>query len=234
MTVDFVGGTNYRVDYGTLAAVQNLSSKSFMWWMNPSALTAGDVFGMNPSGATDEDWLIVIGAVASKLFMFFDFDTTQGQWRTTNDISTGRHHYAVTYVNTAGTAPIIYVDGVSVAVTTVQNSVGTYRSGTTNSFRLGSRSTGAAAMAGTLDNLLVYNRILSASEISDAYASKLAIPTYRGLVFAPQLWTRGELGEGGTLTSSHTIADFVSGALGTPSGSPLHRQDSFLTFEGIC
>jgi hypothetical protein len=81
-------------------------------------------------------------------------------------------------------------------------------------------------------NCAIYNRILSPAEILDAYNSRLAIPNYNGLVFAPDL--RGAAGgvvDGATLAAGNVIRDHISGASGVPNGSPVLVADNYLNYK---
>lgn len=235
MAVDLTNVVSQYVSFGTLSNVQGLASRTFLGWVNFDALSGSEAQAIcypNYGTGTNEYWSIFIAVTSKVLVTTIGWTSVSGAWGTNSAMTTGRHHMAITYSNSATTNdPIIYVDGSSVAITEAATPAGSYRSGTTTTTFCGATNTGAdKTIDGKIESLLIYNRIMTATEVSDAYASKLAIPDWRGLVFAPQLWQRGEVGEGGTLTASHTIADAVSGALGTPAGSPLHRQDAYLTY----
>ena len=235
MAIEFLGTSNKRIDFSTLSALQNLSAKTFIFNVNLTGAT-GDLFGLGPTGSTDEEFGVTLpagGAAINKLFFYADWSTTQGQWYSTSTISTGNRQLAVTYSNSlAANVPVMYVDGQSVSVTTGQAASGTYRSGTSNSARLGSFLTGAPSVNGKILSFCFYNRILSSAEIADAYASRLVIPTYRGLVFAPNLMgAAGGVVDGASLAAGNTIVDQISGAYGVPNGSPVLRADVNLVNE---
>lgn len=233
MAVEYLGTSNKRIDFSTVSRLQNIQQKTFLFWVNFTGVT-GEVFGLSPTGATDEEWGIsfpAAGGSANRLFFYADWSTTQGQWYSTNTVSTGNRFFAVTYdYGSSSNAPVLYVDGVSVAVTTGQAASGTYRTGTSNSVRVGSFTTGAPSINGVIFTGPVYDRTMSASEILEAYNSKLAIPSYRGLIFAPPLWN---VQDGAVLGSTNIIRDLVSGSAGTPSGSPVGKGDSVLRIDGI-
>ena len=72
--------------------------------------------------------LLYIGPAigANNFALQFNFDTTSGQWSTADPGKTAWHHYCVTYDNTStSNNPIVYIDGVSVSVTTVTTPSGT-------------------------------------------------------------------------------------------------------------
>ena len=56
------------------------------------------------------------------------------------------------------------------------------------------------------------------------------IPSYKGLIFAPALYgAAGATVDGDTLSGTDYIYDHISGAQGTPAGSPVFRADNYLT-----
>jgi len=99
--------------------------------------------------------------------------TTQA-YRTTNDVVDGNWHHVVT-VRKSGIAPKIYIDGVDSAVTSACGSSGNTNVNTTNTAQFG---VGACVHGGPLglynglvDDVRIYNRALSASEVSSLYKS---------------------------------------------------------------
>ena len=149
------------------------------------------------------------------------------------------YFFAVTYNgSSASNDAILYINGQPVTVTEYLAPSGTLLTGTNSITYVGANGLTLAAPSyydGLLYSILVFNRILSASEILEAYNSRLAIPNLNGLVFAPDL--RGAAGlvypDGSTLAAGNTIVDLVSGTRGIPAGSPILRADSLLTYEGI-
>jgi hypothetical protein len=143
---------------------------------------------------------------------------------------------SVTYDRTnVSNNPTFYLNGAGIDITEITAPSGSASTGTTNSFLLGdpkSTTPEYYSIDGKMASCLVYNRILSAQEILDAYNSRLAIPTYRGLVFAPNLaGAAGGVGDGSELAAANTITDVISGTRGVPAGSPILRADTVLTYE---
>lgn len=232
MAVEFLNTIDKRISFSA-SSIQGLQTKTILIWVNFTSVT-GELFGLSPTGVSDEEWNINFFFGAGSRFSFYsDWSTTQGSWYSTNAISTGKRFLALSYdYGSASNNPVMYVDGVSIGVTTNVSPVGTYRAGTSTITRIGSVLSGAPSINGSVLNLCVYNRILTAAEIADAYTSRLAIPTYRGLVFSPQLWgCAGGVTESGTMAAGNTVADAVSGVLGVPSGSPVFKGDTVLTFQ---
>ena len=75
------------------------------------------------------------------------------------------HNYVTSY---DGTTAKIYVDGVLIGST----AVGINTNG--NNFYVGGSSYGGSSFTGAVDDLLIYNRVFTATEISDLYTSTLA------------------------------------------------------------
>ncbi|MFC5282207.1 LamG-like jellyroll fold domain-containing protein [Pedobacter alpinus] len=75
------------------------------------------------------------------------------------------HNYVTSY---DGTTAKIYVDGVLIGSTTV----GINTNG--NNFYVGGSSYGGSSFTGAVDDLLIYNRVFTATEISDLYTSTLS------------------------------------------------------------
>lgn len=161
------------------------------------------------------------------------FSGGKARWQSTNAISTGRHLIAFSYDRTSlSNVPALYVDGVAQTVSTVVAPTGTPIFNSSAQFGM-YVNTGAGAGANQIYSASQYNRILSAAEHADAFASRLAIPTYNGLVFAPQLCgISGAAKDGDTMTASNQITDLVSGIHGTPVGSPVFYADNYLIWQG--
>ncbi len=225
MAIDFNHTVNQVVDFGAQSAVQLIQSKTIMFWIDLDTTTDGDFFGLSATDYANEVWDSYIES--AKIKFFANFSTTNGIWQTNSSISTGRHHVAITYnYSSTSNDPIIYIDGVSVSISESSTPVGSYMTGTTNTFKIGAPTVLTYPFDGRMNNALVYNRILTAAEIADAYSSRLAIPDYRGLVFAPAIWAGGA--DGSTVT---TIIDNITGASGAASASPVFKQDTYLTFK---
>lgn len=232
-------GNTQTVDFGSPTILDNIDRKTILIWFlinanPPSSFQCVVSKGIDTGNGWTIDYVNTGGSFINRLNYVHNWSSAAGVWYIPNNaISTGvLHHVAITYdrTSTANNANF-WLDGITQTVTKTGSPAGIVANDSAQNFILGNRNPGVFSTWWRYFSLCIYDRILSASEIADAYASKLAIPTWRGLVFAPQLHQRGEVGEGGTLTASHTIADAVSGALGTPSGSPLHKQDNYLRME---
>jgi hypothetical protein len=165
------------------------------------------------------------------------FSTTSGIWSVNSlTLSTGvKYQLGFTYdKSSVSNNPAMYVNGVSQTVTRTTAPVGTAASESSFPIVLSDLFTGYT-LHGTMYQALVYNRILSATEIADTYASRLAIPTNYGLVFAPLLVGAKNVQtfDGAVLVAGNTLVDSINGAIGTPNGSPIGKGDTVLTFQGV-
>jgi len=100
------------------------------------------------------------------------FDGGGGDWKTPTDTLTINtwHHVAVTYDDSSpSNDAIIYVDGVSQSLTE------TSRSGTANTntddYIIGNRGAADRPFSGLIDEVRIYNRALSASEVENLFKS---------------------------------------------------------------
>jgi hypothetical protein len=102
------------------------------------------------------------------------FSGVSGIWKTTNlDITAGDiHHVVVTYDSDATVNdPIIYVDSVAVGVDETQTPVGVASSDAGNDMFLGNDTGDTSTFDGHLDEIAIYDAILSPAEVSTHYAA---------------------------------------------------------------
>jgi hypothetical protein len=133
------------------------------WW-NGKGLVDGEVGGGGADWGTalvDGKFAVGIGSASADTTFASSVNINDGAW----------HHVAATRNNTSG-AVAIYVDG-------VLSGGGTGVTGSRTlppSLRIGSLQTGNNFLNGTLDDVRLYPRILSASEIQILAAGLLAAP----------------------------------------------------------
>jgi hypothetical protein len=241
MGVNFDNTAGQQVKWGDASPLEGLTKFSYNLWVYKDAYYAVAVSKMIELGN-----IAAIGTLSNERFTLLANDTgvlhgiafyrnwsgALGIWQTsTNPFTTGAlAMITVTYDgSSAANVPVIYYNGVSQAVSTTASPSGTLSLTGADGFSIGAL-TATVGVDEKVYAVTAYNRILSQQEITDAYSTRQAIPTRSGLVFAPQLCSNGQLGEGGILAAGNTIADSVSGMLGTPAGSPLYIGDNFLTY----
>lgn len=173
-------GSNDLVSAGSPVTLDNLTNLSVSFWANPDAIPASndpnlvgkisvgftsgwgaqacDTSAANCSGASDN------------ISFVRHFATNPGRWRTPADsLPAGTwSHVVVTHDGTTN-APTIYVNGVSQALTTVQTPSGSLTSDASNDLIIGNVSDASDPFDGKIDEVRVYNRALSATEIESLY-----------------------------------------------------------------
>ena len=129
----------------TFPQLVSFGADNVQWFLDYSA-TANRSIGLNAKGK--RDWR----SAASVLPAF-------GTWM----------HLAVSYDSTTSAAPVFYLNGVAQNPGTSAASSGTY--GTAGTSRIGNRITdNARGIDGVIDDLRIYDRVLSASEIAELAA----------------------------------------------------------------
>lgn len=147
--------------------------------------------------------------------------TVSGIWRTNSAYKTVGQWYRFGYSYDAGSTandPVIYVNGVSVALTETGTPSGSYPAGGTNQ-NFGIGGWGGNTINGKMDAPLLYNRILTADEFLRDYRSFKRREIMSGLQFAPILdGCKGRQSFNNiTLTADDLFIDPVSRAQGVPS-----------------
>ena len=104
------------------------------------------------------------------------WSTTDGSWRTnTEPLTVGQwHHVAITYSynDAPGTDPVFYVDGVALgSITEITTPAGSFATPASDiPVLIGRRDNSSSGeWKGDLDDVRLYDRVLSASEIADLY-----------------------------------------------------------------
>ena len=215
------------------SGLDSISTVSILAWFSYSSLNVTDSAIMTRFGSdATYFWRMVLSSSGTLRFNKREgASNTTGAWDTSSVLSSSTLYFAAATFDfgSVSNVPVIYLNGSSVSISATITPVATGTRPADGNIT-SSVVTANRGIIGTIYNTLVYNRILSATEILDAYNSKLAIPSWRGLIFAPQLWS---VQDGAVLGSSNIVRDLVSGAAGVPSGSPVGRGDNVLRIEGI-
>lgn len=241
MAVDFDGADDRIIYNPSGALTDDVANITIMAWVKIDAITTDEtpqpILRKLTSGGTNNVWEMYLLSNGSYQRLIMILRYTSGvkgsAYEGTIVSSNWQLLTATAELNTAANPYKLYINGAEVSPYLAQDTTsGTRRSETGGVLVVGNNFGGTQGHDGLISSVLLYNRILSATEIADAYASKLAIPTYRGLIFAPQL--QGAAGlqvfDGATLGASNTIADIVTGTLGVPTGSPTGKADTYLNY----
>lgn len=235
VTVEFAGTTAAdAIGFGTLPQVLNLTTKSFSFWLYPDTYSVagnGDVIFSIGGGAGGE----LIYLTTDKLVYIRTHTTTSGIWTTNSNIPAlgAWSHIVITY-NQSSTSndPVIYVNGSSVTVTEFTTPVGSPLNQYGGVFDIGNSSSFSSPYSGCLNGKIfdprVYNRILSAAEVTTLYNSGNPDHTLvtDGLVFQGlSTYTDRPIAAGTALTSSDRLVENILRAVGIPNGSPTIRAN---------
>ena len=241
MAVQMAGGLGEQINYTSISPVLGLSAFSILLTVNQTESASNSyrvIEIVNPAGLnTNERYLIQLNATNdARNFGYFRASTvnTGGEWRSSSDtipLNTNTFIGVTHDLSSINNDPIFYVNGASVTANEINAPSGEWRNTGATNLYLGGRDGTVKAYAGSLFNILIYNRVLSAAEIADAYNSRRAIPNFRGLVFAPELrGASGGVDDGDALGATNYVIDRVNGVQGTPNNSPVLRADTVLNF----
>lgn len=168
----FVNGS--QINCGSDTTIDNIfdGGGSFSGWLKPTGQ------GQNSKGKVfDKSTNVAIGAVLycnssdTKLEFIQVTDTINGVWTFPVDI-TGDvwQHIVLTYdADASANNPVVYVNGVSVTVTETGTPNDTRTSDAAAIMYIGQRAAGGFSWNGKMDDLMFFNRVLSATEAKSIY-----------------------------------------------------------------
>jgi hypothetical protein len=195
--LQFDGSDDY-VNGGDIATIDDATSLSGCAWVKPDALTADNTIISKISGVSDGFWFWRddVGSVSGRTDIFAIYvaeSTGTGAARIESVVNASKlniwTHVCFTYVdNTAINGLHLYINGVEDANSPVSTADLIGINAGTNIFNIGALSSGASTFSGSVDDVRVYSRVLSPSEIELLYnqsATKFAStptkPTGTGL-----------------------------------------------------
>jgi len=160
--------------------------------------------------------------------------SADGIWRTPVNsvpLATWTHVLITHNITTPTTAPIIYIDGVSQTLTTVQTPVGSVSAEDGNALVIGNNSSTVysynSAFDGKIYDPRIYNDIKTSGNATTLYNAGTPDETLvtTGLVFQGFNVLTGDLISytNITLTSALKVRDNAHRAVGTPNGTPIGR-----------
>lgn len=176
-------GTSSQILIGNGTGVDNIfaTGGTFANWIKPTAFSNTYVARLAEKRSGAGGWIISFDQTAgstSKVSFDVMFSGTNGTWNTTAAvISTGSYTSVMVTYNGSSTAnvPIIYINGSSVALTTVSSPVGTISSDVGVDLVLGNATTSSRWYSGAMDITNVWTSLLSASDATAFYNGGIGI-----------------------------------------------------------
>jgi len=163
-------GADDVIYVGSPATLDNMTEKTVSAWIKPGSFPSYQYI-ISKYGIPLRGWDLGIGSTNSSLTLEAFFSGADGTWRGPTIRSGEWQHIVMTYsYASAVNVPVFYINGVATTTTVISQPTGTYNSDSSDFFGIGRDPTyGGTGYSGTLDEVRIYNRILSASEIMALY-----------------------------------------------------------------
>lgn len=218
--VQFGATTDDALNYGFLPQLQGMSKRSVSMWIYR---TAGATF----SYLLMLDGLELFIDSSGRLHMYqYKAPGGKNEWYEADAITLNTWHHIVLTHDMSGsvtTAPVMYIDGTSRAITAVGVGSGTFETGITDPMIVGNSGQTAYEFLGIMADLRVYNRILSAAEVASIndngvyWTGTTDGMKFRGFTVPNELsWTY----DGRTLIDGDYLFEDYNMAACIPSGEP--------------
>lgn len=226
------GAAKDALNYGFLPQTIQVATRSYAFWFyfdNAANLGAALAAPFSDSGGI----VIIVNTLATKLTIYDNlFNTDPGQWSTAvGTISANTLTHVVVTFNVWSTAndPVIYINGVSKAVTEDFTPSGTLNNEYGAEVVIGNWHTITKDYGynfyGYLQDVRIYNRILTSAEVTTLYNAGTpdASLVTTGLVFQGPTCPKHDQANydnGAVLNANLKTLDNIYRAVGTPSGAP--------------
>ncbi|MBI4174141.1 MAG: hypothetical protein HY517_00725, partial [Candidatus Aenigmarchaeota archaeon] len=169
-------GVDDYIDAGSGTSLDNIGLITITAWIKPNNGGEGNYGRIYDKGGNKSFFVSNASGEANTLQFIQDFSTAQGRWRTpVNSITlNGWNHIAVTFDDSSSSNdPVFYINGVSQTVTEAATPSGTRSlDGAANAI-VGNLKDGTRTFDGTIDEIKIFNRSLTANEIYAEYSGGL-------------------------------------------------------------
>ena len=231
MSIDF-NSSGRAIYFGQINSVLNINNRTFSAWIKLTS-SVSDIYNSIFSWMNDNTGGRIYIRTTPRVAFYYKFSLGPGIWEatTTNLSQNIWYHVLITYNNNSTTNdPSIYINGISQSVSEISTPNGSLPT-ETGSLILGNIYTETESYTynfdGWIQDVRIYNRILSADEISILYNSRALKVVQEGLVFWAPMWGTNDMSfDGLTLNADHQIKDWISGIVGMPIGSPIGRANT--------
>ena len=238
VTVEVTGGSDGVVNLGYLPHLDStqLQQGTFSAWVyieNPSTSSFFyPIRNMSGSGGGAGYYLNIAGSGnVDRILQFGDTQqlTTPNTFNSGNDVP--RDQWAlvtVTYDFNTGSTPVMYVNAVSKTVTQTSTMAGGVTGATPKAFKVCDAISLVSGSDAKAFDIRIYNRILTASEVTTLYNAGTPDHTLvtDGLVFQGlSTYTDRPIAAGTVLASTDRLVENIIRAVGVPNGSPTIRAN---------
>ena len=225
-------GVSSKVTVAPSSTINNLTAFTYAAWIYPTGAGnsgKGRLFAKETSVGFDDVYFMVNTVDINNPYIEANINNTAGASFTSQSALgslplNGWSHVAVIYTDAGDRKLHLYLNGSEVTYQTQNALTGTLRT-TANTLLIGNRVAGDRAFTGTIDEVRLYNRALSASEVAALFNSAPPLPPVA-------LW---HFDEGSGQTASDASGNNNTGTLGA-SGNPAWvagRINSALQFDGV-
>jgi len=162
-------GVNDYINFGNVLDFDGSTPFSFSFWVNPT--TVGNKNIIQKWTNLNEGYIIYFYNNKLEFALSNTSVTNQIVVNTVSTYTTGMQHFIVTYDGTKNASGVnIYHNGVNQSLSTVRNSL-TGSTSTSANLEFGRLASSVGWYNGILDEVGIWNRELSASEVTDLYNS---------------------------------------------------------------
>ena len=162
--------SSQNVDASSPASLDNLNTMTISAWVNPaSSVGTGYILSKTLSLALTDGWQFTKSGAS--LYFQNAFSTSWGMWTFIAPLKVNQWtHVVLTYDRTStSNVPTLYVNASSTPVFPLVSPSGTTLSDDSASLNIGGVTGFTNSFNGSLDDVRIYNRILSATEVKQLY-----------------------------------------------------------------
>ena len=162
-------GVNDYYDAGNVLDFDGSTSFSFSFWVNPT--TVGNKNLIQKWTGLNEGYIIFLFGSKLRFGLSNNISTNVLRVETTTSITTSMTHITITYDGSKDVSGVkIYINGISDTLTTLNNTL-TGSASTTANLEFGRIASAVGWYDGILDEVGVWDKELTASEVTDLYNS---------------------------------------------------------------
>jgi hypothetical protein len=166
MARDF-DGTNDNISFGSDASIDGFTSKFFLMWIEKDVTDAE--YQLIAKDRTNSAWGVRLMANANSNVVRLNqqFSGTDGAWSSTDPVTTGLTHIAMSYNGSATTNdPDFYINGVFQTTTELSTPTGTIDTDAAVNLLVGESGVGTIDFNGAIQNMIYGSGTLTAAQVN--------------------------------------------------------------------